>query len=66
VLVNAPVSPMELAMPPKVTAQMARGFTLNTIKAVLNGRGDDVIELARSNLRRCEGPTRVRAAQSVP
>ncbi len=37
VLVNAVVSPMELAMPPKVTAQMARGFTLYMIKAVLNG-----------------------------
>jgi pyruvate dehydrogenase (quinone) len=50
VLIDANVSRMELAMPPKVTAQMARGFTLYMVKAVLNGRADEVIELVRSNL----------------
>jgi pyruvate dehydrogenase (quinone) len=43
---------MELAMPPKVTAEMAKGFTLYMVKAVLNGRADEIIELARSNLLR--------------
>jgi pyruvate dehydrogenase (quinone) len=52
VLVDAVVNRMELAMPPKVTAEMAKGFTLYMLKAVLNGRGDEIIELARSNLRR--------------
>jgi hypothetical protein len=33
-----------------VAAEMAKGFTLYTVKAVLNGRGDDLIDLARSNL----------------
>jgi len=50
VLVDALVNRMELAMPPKVTAEMAKGFTLYMVKAVLNGRGDEIIELARSNL----------------
>ena len=39
-------------MPPKVTAEMAKGFTLYMMQAVLNGRTDEIIELARSNLRR--------------
>ena len=51
-LVDAVVNRIELAMPPKVTAEMANGFTLYMLKAVLNGRGDEIIELAMSNLRR--------------
>ena len=52
VLVDAVVNRMELAMPPKITAEMAKGFTLYMLKAVMNGRGDEVVELARSNLLR--------------
>jgi pyruvate dehydrogenase (quinone) len=29
---------------------MARGFTLYMVKAILSGRGDEVIDLARTNL----------------
>lgn len=39
-------------MPPKITAEMAKGFTLYMLKAVMNGRGDEIVELARSNRRR--------------
>ncbi|MBE7213505.1 MAG: ubiquinone-dependent pyruvate dehydrogenase, partial [Gluconacetobacter diazotrophicus] len=52
VVLDASVERMELAMPPKVTAEMAKGFTLYMLKAVLNGRGDEVVELARANLLR--------------
>ena len=52
VLVDAVVNRMELAMPPKLTAEMAKGFTLYMLKAVMSGRGDEIIELARTNLRR--------------
>jgi pyruvate dehydrogenase (quinone) len=52
VLVDAVVNRMELAIPPRVTAEMAKGFTLYMLKAVLSGRGDEVVELAQSNLRR--------------
>jgi pyruvate dehydrogenase (quinone) len=52
VLVDAVVNRLELAMPPKVTVEMAKGFTLYMLKAVLNGRGDEIVDLARSNLRR--------------
>jgi pyruvate dehydrogenase (quinone) len=52
VLIDAMVSRMELAMPPKVTAGMARGFTLYMLKAVMSGRGDEVVELAKANILR--------------
>jgi pyruvate dehydrogenase (quinone) len=50
VLVDAVVNRQELAMPPTVTTEMAKGFTLFMVKAVMSGRGDEVIDLARSNL----------------
>ena len=52
VIIDAVVERMELAMPPKVTGEMAKGFTLYMLKAVLNGRGDEVVELAKANLLR--------------
>jgi pyruvate dehydrogenase (quinone) len=50
VLVDVVVNRTELAMPPSITVEMAKGFTLYMVKAILNGRGDEVIDLARTNL----------------
>jgi len=50
VLVDAVVNRTELAMPPAVTLEMAKGFTLYMVKAVMSGRGDELIDLARTNL----------------
>ncbi len=50
VLVDAVVNRQELTMPPKITAEMAKGFGLFMLKAVFSGRGDEVIDLARTNL----------------
>jgi pyruvate dehydrogenase (quinone) len=50
VLVDAVVNRTELAMPPSITLEMAKGFTLYMVKAVISGRGDEVLDLARSNL----------------
>ncbi len=50
VLVDAVVNRTELAMPPAVTTEMAKGFTLYMVKAVMSGRGDELIDLARTNL----------------
>jgi len=30
--------------------EMAKGFTLYMVRAVMNGRGDELIDLARTNL----------------
>jgi pyruvate dehydrogenase (quinone) len=37
-------------MPPTITLEQAKGFSLFMLKAVLNGRGDEVIDLAKTNL----------------
>jgi len=50
VAVDAVVNRSELAMPPSITAEMAKGFTLYMVKAIMSGRGDEVIDLARTNL----------------
>ena len=50
VLVDAVVNRQELTMPPKITAEMAKGFGLFMLKAVFSGRGDEVLDLARTNL----------------
>ena len=38
----------ELVMPPKVTLEQAKGFSVWMMKAVLNGQGNELVELARS------------------
>jgi len=50
VLVDAVVHRTELAMPPAVTVEMAKGFTLYMLKAVLSGRSDELLDLAETNL----------------
>ena len=50
VLVDAVVSRMVLPIPPSITVEMAKGFTLYMIKAVMGGRGEDLIDLAKANL----------------
>ncbi|AGA30376.1 ubiquinone-dependent pyruvate dehydrogenase [Singulisphaera acidiphila] len=49
-LVEVIVNRQELAMPPTITATQAIGFSLYMIRAVLSGRGDEVIDLAKTNL----------------
>jgi pyruvate dehydrogenase (quinone) len=44
------VSRQELSMPPTITLEQAKGFSLFMVKAVLNGRGDEIIDLAKVNL----------------
>lgn len=50
VLIDAVVSRTELAMPPTITTQMAKGFSLYMLRAVMNGRADEVLDLAKGNL----------------
>jgi len=51
-LVDVLVNRQELSMPPTITREQALGFSLYMIRAVLSGRGDEVIDLARTNLLR--------------
>ena len=50
VLVDVVVNRQELLIPPTINLDQIRGFTLYMIKAVLNGRGDEIVDLARTNL----------------
>ncbi len=49
-LVDVVTEGLELIMPPKIQAEQAKGFSLYALRAVLSGRGDEVVELARANL----------------
>ncbi|WP_263382058.1 ubiquinone-dependent pyruvate dehydrogenase [Granulicella arctica] len=49
-LVEVIVNRQELSMPPTITAEQALGFSLYMVRAVLDGRGDEVIDLAKTNL----------------
>jgi pyruvate dehydrogenase (quinone) len=51
-LVDVVVNRLELSMPPTIKLEQAIGFNLWALKAVLNGRGDEVVDLATSNLLR--------------
>jgi pyruvate dehydrogenase (quinone) len=51
-LVEVLVSRQELSMPPTITYEQAKGFGLFMLTAVLSGRGDEIIDLARVNLLR--------------
>ena len=48
-LVDVVTNPQELAMPPKIELSAVKGFSLWAIKSVINGRGDEVVDLVRSN-----------------
>ncbi|MFL1481471.1 ubiquinone-dependent pyruvate dehydrogenase [Pseudomonas grimontii] len=49
VLVDVVTASQELVMPPSIKLEQAKGFSLYMLKAVMSGRGDEVIELARTN-----------------
>lgn len=49
-LLDVVVNRQELTMPPKLTLEQMKGFSLYTARAVMNGRGDAVMELVRTNL----------------
>ena len=49
-LVEVRVSRQELSMPPTITLEQMTGFSLFMLKAVLSGRGDEIVDLAKVNL----------------
>jgi len=42
----------ELSMPPKIEAAQVKGFGVWALKAVMNGRGDQLVDLTVSNFLR--------------
>ena len=49
-LVDMVVNRMELSMPPTITREQAIGFNVWALKAVLSGRGSELLDLAETNL----------------
>ncbi|QEV99401.1 ubiquinone-dependent pyruvate dehydrogenase [Microbacterium caowuchunii] len=50
VLVDVVVAGNELSIPPSITAEQAKGFTLWALRSVLSGRGDEILDLADTNV----------------
>lgn len=51
-LLDVVSNPQELAMPPAIALEQVKGFGLWALRTVMNGRGDELIELAKTNLLR--------------
>jgi pyruvate dehydrogenase (quinone) len=49
-LVEVSVHRQELSMPPTINLEQMKGFSLFMANAILSGRGDEIIELAKVNL----------------
>jgi pyruvate dehydrogenase (quinone) len=49
-LVDVSVRRQELSLPPTISMEQVRGFGLYVLRAVLSGRGDELVELAKTNL----------------
>ena len=55
-LVDVLTDPNALSMPPKITGEQVKGFALAMSKLVLSGDADEVVNMARSNLRNLPRP----------
>jgi pyruvate dehydrogenase (quinone) len=49
-LLDVVIAKQELSMPPTITPEEVKGFSLWLLRAVMNGRGDEVLDLAKTNL----------------
>jgi pyruvate dehydrogenase (quinone) len=49
-LIEVVVDRQELALPPSIMLDQVKGFSLFMMKAVINGRGSEVIDLLKTNL----------------
>ncbi|MCL1869916.1 MAG: ubiquinone-dependent pyruvate dehydrogenase [Promicromonosporaceae bacterium] len=50
-LVDVVTERQELTIPPSVKLDQAKGFALYTLRTLLSGRGDELLDLTRANLR---------------
>lgn len=49
VLVDVVTAKEELVMPPHLQLEQAKGFSLYALRAIINGRGNELIDLAKTN-----------------
>ncbi len=51
-LVDVVVARQELSIPPAISAEQAKGFTLYAIRTILAGRADELLDLVSTNVAR--------------
>ncbi len=49
-LLDVVTAKQELSMPPTIKLEQVKGFSLWAVRAVMSGRGDEVVDLAKTNL----------------
>lgn len=49
VVIEVETAKQELAMPPQIKLEHAKGFSIYMMKAIINGRGDEIVELSKTN-----------------
>jgi pyruvate dehydrogenase (quinone) len=49
-VLDAVTATEELSMPPSIGTEQIKGFSLWVLRAVMSGRGDSVLDLAKTNL----------------
>lgn len=49
VLIDVITAKDELAMPPQIKLEQAKGFSIYMLRAIMNGRGDEIVDLAKTN-----------------
>ncbi|GHJ43616.1 pyruvate dehydrogenase [Catellatospora sp. TT07R-123] len=54
-LVDVRTARQELSLPPKVTLAQLKGFTLYATRTILSGNAEEIVELAKTNLRDLTG-----------
>src|SRR6516162_10121992 len=50
-LIDVRTARQELSLPPKLTYGQLKGFTLYATRTILSGGGEELVELAKTNLR---------------
>ena len=50
-LIEVVTARQELSLPPAITTDQIKGFTLYAARTILSGGGDEIVEVARTNLR---------------
>lgn len=50
-LLDVVTESQELSIPPTITAAQVKGFALYALRTVMSGRGDELVDLARTNIR---------------
>jgi pyruvate dehydrogenase (quinone) len=50
-LLSVKVARHELSFPPTIDFEQAKGFGIYLVKAMLNGKGNEILDLAKTNLR---------------